>query len=204
VLPTRFELASIVDYGRYDPVLDIGLFAAPTGTYRSFWTRNAHASNGADHWVVNSQDGTVVGRANILQAQTRCVRGPIRLGIFTELSGCSIVFDSRTGLGWHKWPTGQTFGWSDAILYCEVSEQDGFSDWRLPSVKELMTLVDPTVMNPAIDGNAFPGTPAEPFWTSSPFVGDPSRAWAVDFTDGSVVHGSATSTPRRVRCVRGG
>ena len=203
-LPTRFELMSIVDYGRFDPVVDTTLFAAPTGTYRSFWTRNLHASSGQDHWVVNSQDGAAVSRADLLQAQTRCVRGQIRLSTFTELTGCSIVFDSRTGLGWQKWPSAQTFGWSDAILYCENSQQDGFSDWRLPNVKELQTIIDHTMLNPAVDPNAFPGTPAERFWTSSPFVGDPSHAWAVDFWDGAAANNSASSTPFRVRCVRGG
>jgi hypothetical protein len=176
-LPTRQELISIVDYGRYDPVLDVAVFdAPPTASNKLFWTSRPHASSGQDHWIVNSQEGNVVGRSNILTAQVRCARGTTVTGTAMQLAGCDIIHDSFAGLGWQRWTSGQTYSWLGAIQYCEGLDQDGFSDWRLPSVKELETIVDASALNPAIDGNLFPGTPAEMFWTSTPFANFPANS----------------------------
>jgi hypothetical protein len=202
-LPTRLELLSTLDYGRSDPVFDTSFFDAPTGTLRSFWTRNEHASSGADHWIVHA-DGTMLARADVVATQTRCVRGPIFAPMLAELGGCAIIHDSVTGLSWQKYASGQILGWTGALQHCESSGQDGFLDWRLPSVKELETIVNPAVLNPAVDANLFPGTPVELFWTSTPYVDNPANAWAVDFSDGAAVNDQPTSTPHRVRCVRGG
>ena len=58
--------------------------------------------------------------------------------------------------------------------------------WRLPNVKELSRLADKSRQNPAIDSAAFPNTPSQAFWSSSPSVGSASDAWGVSFDDGYV------------------
>jgi hypothetical protein len=169
-----------------------------------FWTQTAHVGLTPAHWTVNFEGGVVTERANALIAPARCVRGPVVTSKLTIVGGCSIVFDATTGLAWQRIPTGQTLGWLAALDHCENLEQDGFRDWRLPNIKELQTIVDDTRLDPAINVNAFPGTPSELFWSSSPYIGDPSFAWAVNFTEGAAIHSAATSAARRVRCVRGG
>ncbi|HVH41018.1 MAG TPA: DUF1566 domain-containing protein [Labilithrix sp.] len=80
---------------------------------------------------------------------------------------------------------------------------------RLPSLKELLTLVDETPhqeydttkgVNVArnIDEPAFRGTPPEDFWTSS---SDGTRIWTVDFSDGATRTVNPGNTVARVRCV---
>jgi hypothetical protein len=202
-IPTRLEILSTLDYGRPDPVFDTAFFDAPTGVFRGLWTRNQHASSGVDHWIVHAE-GTLLARADILATLVRCVRGPVFATMLAEVGGCSIIHDSVTGLDWQKYASGQVVGWTGALQHCETSEQDGFYDWRLPSVKELETIVNPSMLNPAVDSNLFPGTPVELFWTSTPYVDNPAIAWAVDFWDGAAVHNQPTSNPLRVRCVRGG
>jgi len=54
----------------------------------------------------------------------------------------------------------------------------------LPTVKELSSIVDFTVAGPAINQTAFPSTPADRFWTSSPYAGSSGYAWDVFFYDG--------------------
>jgi hypothetical protein len=84
--------------------------------------------------------------------------------------------------------------WADAKTYCSSV------GLRLPTVKELDSLVDLTVTSGAtIDPTAFPNTPAESFWTSSPYFGSPSNAWGVDFSSG--LYGSGAGVDY-VRCVR--
>jgi len=86
--------------------------------------------------------------------------------------------------------------WSDAKAHCSSL------GYRLPTVKELSTLVDLTVTpGPKIDQTAFPDTPATSFWTSSPYAGSPSAAWGVSFKDGSS-NRAIVSSNYRVRCIR--
>jgi len=67
---------------------------------------------------------------------------------------------------------------------------------------ELRTIVDFTVTSGAtIDATAFPSTPAEPFWTSSPYAGSSGDAWVVDFYNG-YWYGVDVGYVDRVRCVR--
>ncbi|MDS4025769.1 MAG: DUF1566 domain-containing protein [Candidatus Contendobacter sp.] len=79
----------------------------------------------------------------------------------------------------------------------------GFTDWRLPSVRELQTLVHYGASNPAIDTTYFPNTPASLFWSASSYGSDPALAWIVYFLDGFV--GTDTKVlGDLVRLVRGG
>ncbi len=113
----------------------------------------------------------------------------------------SIITDRWTKLQWERpVPARKTF--DEAKAYCKAP-------MRLPSLKELLTLVDEeghefydedklAVGRRYIDRLAFPNTPAEPFWTSSrKGSGD---YWTVDFATGETGF-SASTTPRRVRCV---
>jgi hypothetical protein len=77
----------------------------------------------------------------------------------------------------------------------------GGAGWRLPTRIELITIVDYGQQDPAIERTAFPMTPAEEFWTASPFGGDPTNLWTVDFLTGILNTANDTMT-RRVRCVR--
>jgi hypothetical protein len=73
--------------------------------------------------------------------------------------------------------------------------------WRLPTLKELQTIVDYSQSNPSIDSTAFPSTPADWFWSSSPVADDLAYAWAICFSGGGTDDDFITSTDY-VRCVR--
>ena len=127
---------------------------------------------------------------------------------FVVLTG-GMVKDALTSLIWQQdgsWTrTGRSSSenctWAEAQPYCSELTLGGYSDWRLPTVKELRSIVDFTVYDPAINRTAFPNTPGERFWTSSPFAGSSDYAWNVDFSDGFLDVNHAGSY-FRVRCVR--
>ena len=123
-----------------------------------------------------------------ITAATRCY--PPQRYVLTATE----VFDAKTGLTWQRQfdPSGRA--WAGAKSFCT----GGF---RLPSVKELFTIVDGTRELPAIDLNVFPGTPGEIFWSSTPDLALASDAWAVRFHNGSVRTGPKASL-YLVRCVR--
>ncbi|MDX9805477.1 MAG: DUF1566 domain-containing protein, partial [bacterium] len=73
-----------------------------------------------------------------------------------------------------------------------------YSDWRLPNIEELKTLIDDTIYSPA---STFPGMPSSLFWSSSSRVNYTSYAWLVNFSNGNVDYGSKT-LDYYARCVR--
>jgi hypothetical protein len=110
------------------------------------------------------------------------------------------VYDTRTKLTWQGAVDASTYTWANATTYCTNLSLQG-TGWRLPTRAELLTLVDPTKSNPAIDQTAFPSTPHEWFWSSSPYVGSAGSAWGVAFNFGFSNYYD-TAYAYRVRCVR--
>lgn len=56
-----------------------------------------------------------------------------------------------------------------------------FSDWRLPTLKELLTIVEDRALNPSTDIAAFPDTGAQWFWAGTPGLAPPDYGWTVSF-----------------------
>jgi hypothetical protein len=126
------------------------------------------------------------------------------------------VADTITGLDWQRDGSGtragcsgsnQTCTWAEAKIYCASLGLGGLPGWRLPAVMELRTILDLTAMDftsvksTIIDVAAFPDTPAEHFWTSSPCAGSSGSAWFVDFHEG-ISDCEAVGENYSVRCVR--
>jgi hypothetical protein len=64
------------------------------------------------------------------------------------------VSDTVTGLSWQQGDGQNDAGgrtWLNALAYCEGLNLAGRSDWRLPNIRELETLVDDSRYNPSID-----------------------------------------------------
>jgi hypothetical protein len=117
------------------------------------------------------------------------------------------VYDTKTKLTWQQTISSITYTWADAKTYCAgVGSSLGGTGWRLPTLKELQSLVDYSrtaspYSNTVIDSTAFPGAPSGLFWSASPLAGSSSRAWGVDFDLGDTVD-LVVSVTFYVRCVR--
>jgi hypothetical protein len=115
------------------------------------------------------------------------------------------VYDTKTKLTWQQTAPLATYTWADAKTYCAgVGATLGGTGWRLPTVKELQTIVDETWhQGSSMDPTAFPGAPSGIFWSSSIVVGPPSpiNAWYVSFGSGITFFAPFNSSGD-VRCVR--
>ena len=93
-------------------------------------------------------------------------------------SGC--VADRVTRLVWSA-ATLPAQSWADAASSAASTTDCGIATgWRLPTRRELLTIVHHGAASPAIDA-AFPGTHSAPYWSSDTSA---ASAWAVDFNDG--------------------
>jgi len=110
------------------------------------------------------------------------------------------VYDTRTKLTWQREAEETEYTQSDAASYCTSLSLAG-GGWRLPSVDELLTLIDPTEYNPAVDPTAFPNARSGSCWSSTPYVGMAGHMWIVYFLEG-FANRSSVSIKWYARCVR--
>ena len=129
-------------------------------------------------------------------------------GRFKVLSefGDAAVFDKETGLVWEQSPATTTHTWSAARSQCTGRTVGGRKGWRLPSVHELASLVDPN--NPGGNPDLPPGHPfsnvqSSVYWSATTDASNASFAWFVGLNFGSVFNVDK-SDAGFVWCVRGG
>lgn len=114
-----------------------------------------------------------------------------------------VVTDSELGLMWQDDSAAKSVkkSWSSAKSYCTNLALAGYSDWRLPSYEELLSIVDYDRYKPAIMP-AFHNVASLYYWSSSVAVSDAKYAWDVNFKSGNTGYGSKAGEGY-VRCVRG-
>jgi len=136
-------------------------------------------------------------------------------------NGNGTITDNATGLVWQKCNAGQVLGTGDcrgtgtnlnnygslrdkydnAVSYCDALTFAGSSNWRLPTIKELSTLLDAGKNNPAIDTVYFLETALSPYVSSTASVST-TNAWEVNFAQG-IVRTDSKTLNKYVRCVSG-
>lgn len=136
------------------------------------------------------------------------------------------VVDRQTGLMWRGCVEGVSgdlcdkgepvqVHWGEALLYPtsqnthekntkenDIGESTGeYSDWRLPNIRELSTIVELQCANPAVNSEIFPNAPASHVWSSSPYNFYTHYSWYVDFANGAPTYDLRTA-PKNIRLVR--
>lgn len=191
-LPTAIELVSLIDFTQSSPTI-----APEVGSpLQYFWTSTLLAGDESRAWTVyfgdgHSSDGTITARDSV-----RCVSeaaAPLPERRYEVVAGT--VRDTLTGLLWRERPAPEKYDFAGATALCATL------GLRVPSMKELQTLVDRLRVRPSIDADFFPDTPSEPFWSSSLVADNPDLGWSVSFELGRSDQSSVTSE-FSVRCVR--
>lgn len=198
-LPTPAELFSLMNHNLGAPALDSAYFPASAAEY--WWTTDNYGTDATRVWCVNAGGGLgpkpkseTLSAGGTLRYHARYVRGakPSNArNLLGNLDGT--VTDPDNGLMWTQ-AASTALDWNAALAYAENLTLAGYSDWRLPNVKELQSLIDFKLatatsasgavapLNPVL----FPGstTPATAYWSSTVLVHGsttPTSAWLVEF-----------------------
>lgn len=126
------------------------------------------------------------------------------------------VSDNNTGLIWSQ-PIDGDMTWSEAMAYADSATYGGYDDWRLPTIKELYSLMDfsgytgltEATSEPYIDDTVFNFAYGDTsagermidaqYWSSTLYtgetMGDTTTAFGVNFADGRIKGYPAEETP---------
>lgn len=105
-----------------------------------------------------------------------------------NIGGDDVVIDNATGLMWARdgnaagGNNGAAINWSNGLIYAEGLTFAGFSDWRMPNLFEIESILDHSV-NPGIypefiNMHAIPG---DYYWSSTTPVSDTDFAFVIAF-----------------------
>ncbi|MEF3697921.1 Lcl C-terminal domain-containing protein [Desulfolutivibrio sp.] len=115
----------------------------------------------------------------------------------------STITDLITGLIWQQADDGVARTFDEAATYCQDLDQGGYDDWRLPFLKELLSIVDAGRSSPAINPVFTSSSSTDIYWSGTEYASSSSYAWGVNFYAGASVYNAKTLGGSKVRCVRG-
>jgi len=160
-----------------------------------------------------SRSMTVFKKLAMLSLLAAAAASSSAQGRFTVSADGQEVLDSTSRLTWRRCAEGMDwdgktctgkplkFKFAGAKAKAAASAQGA---WRVPTRDELVGLVDmKSKKKPRIDGEAFPMTPAVPFWATRPGTDDNLNAWLVSFSSGKVA-GNVGQSKFALRLVRAG
>jgi len=215
-LPTQKELQSIVDYSKHKPTVNTDYFSNIIA--HKYWSSSTNTDDKSRAGAMSFYGGSSLTEKKSAMWYVRAVRGkPPDPGGSLIVNGDGTVTDITTGLMWqqdtaHDGLIGMT--WQDALSYCEDLTLGNYNDWRLPTVSELLSIINLVKHNFAIHTKYFPNTEIVTYyWTSTTsgnlvVNGDGTmsyfdRAWTASFRLGTSGSGSRKWKKYFMRAVRG-
>jgi formylglycine-generating enzyme required for sulfatase activity len=209
-LPDSHELFTILHHGRNNPALDTLYFRKTTAEY--WWSADRQVDDTTKVWVTNAGGGIgahpkseTISAGGTKRFHIRAVRHPLQLfprACHFRLNTDGTLLDQNSGLMWQRVPLASTRSWEDALNYCEGLTLGGYSDWRLPNIKELQSLSEAARRNPSLDTTAFAGLVVANYWSSTTLFGQPTKAWYLNTGYGLTTYDLKT-TMNYVIAVRG-
>ncbi|HDS09513.1 MAG TPA: DUF1566 domain-containing protein [Firmicutes bacterium] len=188
-IPNKEELRSIVDYSGLLPAVDKNYF--PDILAEFYWSKDVYGADTQLGWGIYFGYGCGICYLKTQPYFIMAVRGGYNraFGDVTKYSfkdnGDGTISDLVTGLMWMKEET-PFLNQLDALKFCEQLDLAGYKDWRMPSMKEVTTILNLNFK----DGlwyhkEYFPNTQIMPqgfYWASNTYGG--TFGWGTNFQFG--------------------
>jgi len=212
-LPDFLELATLVMF-ESPFTLYLNTFTFPGTANGAYWTSTTPLWS-QTAWKIHFGVGSFSYDLKNNPHYVRCVSGSAKqyFNNFAD-NGDGTIQDKVTGLIWQKCSYGQiddsicssgalAITWNTALNYCNSLTLAG-KTWRLPNLHELMSLVNLlSISSPRLNTTVFPNTTAYDYWSSTTKATSPSKAWYINFGNGTSFYKEKTHYSY-VRCVSGG
>ena len=210
-LPTAIELMSIQNLQQSNPSIDTESFIASDAEY--WWSSETQSNDSNKIWVTNSGGGignhpktetiSAGGTHRFHARAVRSVNASVQLISRFNETGDNTVWDAMTDLMWQQIAPIDTLTWEEALDYADTAIIGGYSDWRLPTIKEIHSINQVNLINPSIDPEWSGIIEARKWWSSTTLLNDPQKAWYLYSRFGITTYDPKPSK-HYVRLVRGG
>ena len=203
-LPTAKELLGLVDYSKRDPAIDSEFSNINSSSNSIGYWSSSSTSGGFEFWVSFStgNDHFYITQSN--KHYVKCA--DLSYSNYKEADfsrdSVGIVIDNNSKLWWQDDKVVDAKNWQEAIDYCEASTLGGYSDWRLPNINELLSIVDYSASGAKLD-KVFKNRVYGSYWSSTSHSASSKVAWGINFKYGTNSYYSK-SKDNAIRCVRGG
>ncbi len=122
------------------------------------------------------------------------------------LNGDKVVIDQASGLMWQQGGSDKYMSYADTekwIIDLNLKGYAGYKDWRLPTLEEAMSLMEPKEMNGDLYIDPVFDKTQRWIWTADPVAGS-AAAWVVYFSNGNCNPNNLGDNSNYVRAVRSG
>jgi hypothetical protein len=192
-LPSRTELFSLVSHQQINPSLpEAHPFENVFNGY--YWTQTECARLSNQAWYIHLGGGRVQRGMKHGSYMVWPVAGPKMEIKHTdnrfEKNG-NFIFDTITKKIWLsvKEISQGTVNWREANRFIDSINCDkraGFADWRLPKIRELESLIEPSRHSPAFAENFLLDSVQDGYWSSTTSIYEANYAWVLYTRDGAI------------------
>ena len=156
----------------------------------------------SDVCIAGSVGKIIIGN-QVSPTWNQTINNPSR---FQLVLGGQGVLDKETGIVWEQSPSTSLLVLYDAQFYCNNLTKGSRMGWRLPTIQELASLMDPTASSGPMlpSGHPFLNVKTDNvYWSATVYADVPGVQWIADFNSNGVTH-LANSNSYYSWCVRSG
>lgn len=217
-LPNRDEQRSLINHGQANVAAWLNAAAQGflNANANYYWTSTTDASNTANAWALDMSTGRVVSRSKTLESYVWPVRtapsaglarlratgqasmyvskddGDLKAGVAWPSprfinNGDGTVTDKLTGLMWRN-ASPAASSWSGCYALAAGDQTAGYSDWRLPNVVELDSLLNAGSSDSTayLNAQGLDKITNANYWTSTTNASATGEAWYIQLGTGAI------------------